>query len=157
MSILGCVTSPLRSARYLINSVNEASDDLFSSKKDLSSLPNLSLDGHVPLHHTTLTRQVLTHRLLHAKELSGQSFSGIASHCGITNVYCAQLFYTQAQLKPQTARRLLQVLPHLTRDDIMAMSKPPMRLYDPDLKKQSPVSTLCEATMHNGNALKGRY
>lgn len=44
---------------------------------------------------TPLQKGTLVARLLAAKEASGKTFSQIAEEVGLTNVYCAQLFYNQ--------------------------------------------------------------
>ena len=145
MSVLHCVGAPLRCTKYLLNSLT---DD-----KDLTSfdMDDIASDSH----STHPARRALIYRLLKAKEQSGMSFSDIATYCGITNVYCAQLFHNQAQLRPRTARRLLQVMPHLTQKDILDMSKPPLRVHDSIIQQEPHINTLQQAMMHNGNALKG--
>ena len=140
MMDLGCM------GPALTNPLSDTSEDILSSNKDM---PPFTFDG--------IDRQALIHRLFRVKKLSGMSFSDIATYCGITNVYCAQLFHNQAQLRPRTARRLVQILPDLTREDIRAMSKVPLRIYDSMRPKEPQMESLHKAIMHNGNAMKCRY
>ena len=95
--------------------------------------------------------------LLRAKEASGKTFSQIGEACGITNVYCAQLFHNQAQLKPNTAAALRKAVPSLTEDHIKEMSKAPVRMYDAHLLHEPNISHLNEAVMHYGESLKGEF
>lgn len=56
-----------------------------------------------------------------------------APQIGVTNVYCAQLFYNQQQLKPGTAKALAQAVPDLPADALEEMQRAPMRRYDPEV------------------------
>lgn len=51
-------------------------------------------EGDMP-YNTPLQKGTLVARLIAAKEASGKTFSQIAQEVGLTNVYCAQLFYNQ--------------------------------------------------------------
>jgi len=50
---------------------------------------------------------------------------------GVTNVYAAQLFVNQAQLKPTTAEKLKSICPGISDADLKLMQKSPMRSFDP--------------------------
>lgn len=52
--------------------------------------------------------------LLVAKARSSKTYDEIAAALGVTNAYAAQLFYNQAQLKPEAAPKLQAVVPYLT-------------------------------------------
>lgn len=99
-------------------------------------------------------KRQLVNRLLRAKNLSGKTFTAIAEECGITNVYCAQLFYNQAQLKPETAQDLRKIVPALLDEDIEEMSRAPMRSYDTRILQEPQVFRLHEAVVHYGESLK---
>jgi cyanate lyase len=51
--------------------------------------------------------------LLAAKAASGKTYDEIAAALGVTNAYAAQLFYNQAQLKPEAAPKLKAAVPQL--------------------------------------------
>mmetsp|Transcript_6436 Transcript_6436/g.14118 ORF Transcript_6436/g.14118 Transcript_6436/m.14118 type:complete len:176 (+) Transcript_6436:51-578(+) len=96
----------------------------------------------------------LVARLLAAKESSGLTFDEIADKLGLTNVYTAQLFYNQAQLKKDTAATLQKVVPGISAADLDAMQRAPMRSFDPNIIQEPLVYRLNEAVMHYGDALK---
>lgn len=52
-------------------------------------------------------------QLLAAKAASGKTFDEIAVDIGCTNAYTAQLFFNQAQLKPDTAAKLKAAVPQI--------------------------------------------
>jgi len=93
-------------------------------------------------------------RLLAAKEKSSKSFTQIAKELGVTNIYAAQLFYNQAQLKAETVAKLQAAVPALTADDILAMQVVPNRRFDKDLIQEPSIYRLYEAIMHGGTAIK---
>jgi len=97
---------------------------------------------------------MLVHELLSAKEASGKTFSAIAQELGLTNMYTAQLFYNQAQLKPSTEEALRRVVPALSDDNIAAMRRCPMRSFDPNIVQEPHIYRLTEAVMHYGEAIK---
>jgi cyanate lyase len=88
------------------------------------------------------------------KEINGKSFSEIAAATGLTNVYVAQLFRRQAQLKPETVASLRSAVPQLDDAQIEAMMRPPMRSYDPTLLQEPAVYRLHEAVVHFGESIK---
>jgi cyanate lyase len=67
----------------------------------------------------------IVNRLLALKRKSGKSYSQIAEETGLTNVYVGQLLRRQAQLKPDTAPKLLAALPDLPDDLLQEMMRPP--------------------------------
>ena len=93
-------------------------------------------------------------RLLNLKRASGLTFDEIASRLGVTNVYCAQLFHNQAQLKDDTSVKLRQILPELTVEDIEEMKRVPMRRYPPDILQDPTLSRFHEVVTHYGVSLK---
>jgi cyanate lyase len=73
----------------------------------------------------------LVERLLAAKALSGKSFDDLAVGLGLTNLYTAQLFMNQTQLRPDTALKLRTLVPDISELDLAVMQKCPMRSFDP--------------------------
>ena len=71
-------------------------------------------------------KEELVERLLAAKSAAGVTFDDIAKKLGTTNVYCAQLFVNQAQLKATTAEKLKSIVPGISDDDLKLMQKSPM-------------------------------
>lgn len=108
----------------------------------------------LPAYPPALSKDDLVHRLLAAKEKSGKTFSQIAKELGLTNVYTAQLFYNQQQLKPDTAALLRKAVPALEEQDVAAMMRAPMRTYAATLNQEPAVYRLHEAVNHGGEAIK---
>ncbi|OMO95379.1 hypothetical protein COLO4_15934 [Corchorus olitorius] len=100
------------------------------------------------------TKARIASRLQTIRQNSGKSFSQIAEETGLTNVYVAQLFKRQAQLKPETAPKLRAALPDLPEELLHEMMKPPLRSYDPNLIQEPTVYRLNEAVMHFGESIK---
>ncbi|KAK9827998.1 hypothetical protein WJX81_007030 [Elliptochloris bilobata] len=96
----------------------------------------------------------LARKLLLAKEASGKTFNQIAKECGLTNLYTAQLFFNQAQLKEATAPKLKAAVPGLDYVTLAAMKKAPIRMYDPQIIQDPLVYRINEAVMHYGEAIK---
>ncbi|KAG0496696.1 hypothetical protein HPP92_001217 [Vanilla planifolia] len=92
--------------------------------------------------------------LMTAKLASGKTCTQIAAETGLTNVYVAQLFRRQAQLKPDTAAAFRAAVPALTDDLISEMMKPPFRSYHPNLIQEPAIYRLNEAVMHFGESIK---
>ncbi|KAL8158352.1 hypothetical protein AgCh_002878 [Apium graveolens] len=88
------------------------------------------------------------------KRKSGKTYSEIAEETGLTNVYVAQLFKFQAQLKPDTVSKLKAALPELPDHVVEKMMEPPLRCYDPKLIQEPTVYRLNEAVMHFGESIK---
>ncbi|GAB4823727.1 hypothetical protein N2152v2_010773 [Parachlorella kessleri] len=99
-------------------------------------------------------KEELVQQLLTAKAASGKTFTQIAAEAGLTNAYTAQLFFNQAQLKPESAERLQQAVPGLSNELVAAMSLTPIRSFNPDLLQEPLVYRLYEAVTHYGEALK---
>lgn len=94
-------------------------------------------------------------RILAAKKESGLSYDELANKLGVTNAYCAQLLLGQAKLTSNTAEKLQQALPSISKDDLQAMQSTfPMRAFDDDLLKEPNIYRTYEAIMHNGEAIK---
>ncbi|GAV69527.1 Cyanate_lyase domain-containing protein [Cephalotus follicularis] len=100
------------------------------------------------------TKLSITNRLQSVKQKSGKSYNQIAQETGLTNVYVAQLFKRQAQLKPETAPKLRAAVPGLPDDLLQQMMSPPMRSYDPHVIQEPAVYRLTEAIMHFGESIK---
>ncbi|CAN6486203.1 unnamed protein product [Victoria cruziana] len=100
------------------------------------------------------TKASLVSRLLGLKERSGKTWSQIGREMGLTNVYVAQLFRRQAQLKPHAVDSLRSAVPEIPDDLVDEMMKPPMRSYDPSLIQEPAVYRLNEAVMHFGESIK---
>ncbi|GMY27076.1 cyanate hydratase isoform X2 [Fagus crenata] len=96
----------------------------------------------------------IVNRLLALKRKSGKSYSQIAEETGLTNVYVGQLLRRQAQLKPDTAPKLLAALPDLPDDLLQEMMRPPLRSYDPHLIQDPTIYRLNEAVMQFGESIK---
>ena len=79
-------------------------------------------------------KEALISRLLQAKDDSKKSFDEIATHLGLTNVYTAQLFMNQAQLKPHTVSKLREIVPLISSDDLVLMQRSPFRSFDPHVR-----------------------
>eukprot|EP00667_Euglena_gracilis_P014284 EG_transcript_14786 len=100
-------------------------------------------------------RDALVARLLRAKDASELSFNALARILGVTNVYAAQLFYNQAQLKPLTAAKLQGALGDaISVEDLQLMQQAPMRSWDDDIVKEPNVYRTVEACQHYGQGLK---
>jgi len=96
----------------------------------------------------------LATRLLKIKAAKGLTYDEIAAHCGITNVYCAQLLHLQAQLKYKTALKLWEILPEIKKEDLERMQQAPMRSYNEEIIQEPLVYRMNEAVMHNGESIK---
>lgn len=98
-------------------------------------------------------KQALVSRLLAAKEATGKTFTQISKEVGLTNVYTAQLFYNQAQLKPDRVEKLKKAVPEIKEDDIKIMKRVPFRSYDESIVQEQLVYRLKEAVLHNGESI----
>ncbi|KAI0493506.1 hypothetical protein KFK09_023624 [Dendrobium nobile] len=92
--------------------------------------------------------------LASAKQMSGKTFGEIAEETGLTNVYVAQLFRRQAQLKRETVASLRSAVPTLTGKLISEMMVPPFRSYRPNIIQEPAIYRLHEAVMHFGESIK---
>lgn len=52
---------------------------------------------------------------------------------GLCNIYCAQLFYNQAQLKPSSVQGMKLAVPGISEADLKLMQRAPVRRYDPSI------------------------
>lgn len=91
--------------------------------------------------------------LLALKQKSGKTYDELAQALGLTNVYVAQLFRRQAQLKPQTAQKLGNLVPGLTPDLLAEMQQPPVRSYDPAVLQEPHVYRMTEVCAHYGDGI----
>lgn len=96
----------------------------------------------------------LVRQLLEIKQTSGKTYTEIAKEVGLTNLYTAQLFQNQAELKEATAPLLQKAVPGLTDDLIARMKVSPLRQFDPQLIQDPLVYRLYEAVMHYGESIK---
>ena len=99
---------------------------------------------HIACPMMCADKAALVAGLLAAKQASGKTFDQIAGEVGLTNAYTAQLFYNQAQLKPQLREALAKAVPRLTKEQLAAMAAPPLRSFDPGLLQEPLVYRLNE-------------
>jgi cyanate lyase len=100
-----------------------------------------------------MEKQQLVAKLLAAKEASGKTYDELAAALGLGNVYVAQLFHRQAQLKKETAAKLAKLVPGLTEDLLQEMEKCPVRSYDPRILQEPHVYRMTEVCAHYGEAI----
>lgn len=100
------------------------------------------------------TKPELVNQLLNLKEATGKTFTQIAQEIKLTNLYTAQLFFNQAQLKEGTVEPLKKAVPGLTDDHIAAMKRCPFRSYDPSILQEPHIYRMQEAVHHYGEAVK---
>lgn len=93
-------------------------------------------------------------KLLAAKEASGKSYDDLAEALGLCNAYVAQLFHGQAQLRKDTEKKLVKLVPGINKKALKEMRKCPMRSYDPDIIQEPTVYRLTEVCLHYGESLK---
>lgn len=91
---------------------------------------------------------------LAAKKAAGKTYDEIATALGYTNAYTCQLLLGQAQLKPDAAKTLGELLPTLTKEDLDAMAEAPFRGFDDEILKEPNVYRTYEAITHYGKAIK---
>lgn len=101
-----------------------------------------------------MEKKELVEKLLAAKEASEKTYDELADALGYCNVYVAQLFHNQAQLKPQGEPKLAKLVPGLTEDLLKEMRKCPMRSYDPAIIQEPNIYRMTEVCLHYGNAIK---
>ncbi|RMH34225.1 MAG: cyanase [Nitrospirae bacterium] len=100
-----------------------------------------------------MDKRAIVERLLAAKEASGKTYDELAEALQLCNVYVAQLFRLQAQLKPETEKKLVQLVPGLTEDLLKAMRACPVRSYDPAILQEPHVYRMTEVCAHYGAAI----
>ena len=62
---------------------------------------------------TFAAKVAFVEKLLSAKAASGKTFDEISAEIGVTNAFCSQLFFNQAQLRGTTAAKLKAAVPQL--------------------------------------------
>lgn len=100
-----------------------------------------------------MEKQQVVAKLLALKESSGKTYDQIAEPLGLCNVYVAQLFRRQAQLKKATEDKLVKLVPGLTEDLLKEMRKPPIRSYDPSIIQEPHVYRMTEVCAHYGDGI----
>ncbi|WP_447979938.1 cyanase [Candidatus Nitrospira bockiana] len=98
-------------------------------------------------------KQDVVGRLLALKQASGKTYDELAKALGLCNVYVAQLFRRQAQLKKSTEDKLVKLIRGLTEDLLAEMRKPPVRSYDPAILQEPHVYRMTEVCAHYGDAI----
>ena len=94
-------------------------------------------------------------RVISCKNDSGLSYDELAKKLGVTNTYCAQLVLGQAKLSSETAGKLADALPNLSKEDLQSMQDDfPMRSFDDEILKEPNVYRTYEAITHYGKAIK---
>ncbi|RMH09526.1 MAG: cyanase [Nitrospirae bacterium] len=100
-----------------------------------------------------MDKQAIVDKLLAAKKASGKTYDELAEALNLCNVYVAQLFRLQAQLKKETEAKLVQLVPGLTEDLLEAMRACPVRSYDPAILQEPHVYRMTEVCAHYGAAI----
>ncbi len=97
-------------------------------------------------------KEVVT-KLLSLKQASGKTYDELAQALGLCNVYVAQLFRRQAQLKKETEGKLTSLVPGLSEELLKEMRKPPVRSFDPTILQEPHVYRMTEVCAHYGDAI----
>lgn len=97
-------------------------------------------------------KEVVT-KLLSLRQASGKTYDELAQALGLCNVYVAQLFRRQAQLKKETEAKLTKLVPGLSEDLLKEMRTPPVRSYDPSILQEPHVYRMTEVCAHYGDAI----
>lgn len=92
-------------------------------------------------------------KLVSLRKASGKSYDELAKALGLCNVYVAQLFRRQAQLKKETEDKLTKLVPGLSEDLLKEMRKPPVRSFDPSILQEPHVYRMTEVCAHYGDAI----
>jgi len=92
-------------------------------------------------------------KLLAAKDACGKAYDQLADELGLANVYVAQLFRRQAQLKKSTEDKLVKLVPTLTEELLREMRKAPLRSFDPAILQEPHVYRMTEVCAHYGDAM----
>ena len=125
--------------KIIFSTSKMVSNFLLSARRVLSANSCVEFNKrNVILHksfssHSSKAKEALISRLLEAKDNCGKSFDEIAAHLGLTNVYAAQLFMNQAQLKPHLVLKLKEIVPLISSTDLLLMQKFPFRSFDPQV------------------------
>ena len=99
------------------------------------------------------TKNEITDQLLAAKAASGKTNTELGVALNLSNVYVAQLFRRQAQLKPGTVSKLKSLVPGLTDKLLAEMQKPPLRSYNSDIIQEPNTYRLVEVCYHYGETI----
>jgi len=102
---------------------------------------------------TVMEKKDIVDRLLAVKNASGKTYDELANALGLCNVYVAQLFRLQAQLKKETEAKLVKLVPGLTGDLLEAMRQCPMRSYDPAILQEPHIYRMTEVCAHYGESI----
>ena len=100
-----------------------------------------------------MDKKELLEKLLAAKEASGKTYDEIAKALNLCNIYVAQLFRAQAQLKRETAPKLKKLVPGLSKSLIQEMQKCPMRSFDPNVLQEPHIFRMTEVCAHYGESI----
>ena len=92
-------------------------------------------------------------QLLAMKDACGKTYDELAHEVGVCNVYVAQLFRRQAQLKKTTEEKLVKLVPALTEELLREMRKAPIRSYNPAILQEPHVYRMTEVCAHYGEAM----
>ena len=101
-----------------------------------------------------MEKKELVTKLLAARVASGKSYDELGKALGLCNVYVAQLFHAQAQLKPESVEKLVKIIPGLNEDLVAEMRKCPMRSYDPTIIQEPNIYRMTEVCLHYGESIK---
>ena len=100
-----------------------------------------------------MDKKELVENLLAVKEASGKTYDEIAEALDLCNIYVAQLFRAQAQLKKETAPKLAKLIPGITKDLLKEMQKCPMRSFDPSVLQEPHIFRMTEVCAHYGESI----
>ncbi|MCA9419758.1 MAG: hypothetical protein KC592_01995, partial [Nitrospira sp.] len=100
-----------------------------------------------------MNKNELVGQLLAAKKASGKTYDQLAEALGLCNVYVAQLFRLQAQLKKETEAKLVKLVPGLTGNLLEAMREFPMRSHDPGILQEPHIYRMTEVCAHYGESI----
>lgn len=92
-------------------------------------------------------------QLLVVKQASGKTYDQLAKALGLCNVYVAQLFRLQAQLKKETEAKLVTLVPRLTVNLLEVMREYPLRFYDPAILQEPHIYRMTEVYAHYGESI----
>ena len=101
-----------------------------------------------------MEKKELVTKLLDARKNSGKTYDELGEGLGLCNVYVAQLFHAQAQLKPESEAKLVQLVPGLSEDLVAEMRKCPMRSYDPTIIQEPNIYRMTEVCLHYVDSIK---
>jgi cyanate lyase len=100
-----------------------------------------------------MDKKEIISQLLEAKKASGKTYDELAVALGLCNVYVAQLFRLQAQLKKETEVKLVKLVPGLTGELLEAMREFPMRSFDPSVLQEPHIYRMTEVCAHYGESI----